>query len=96
MLFKKHVKVSPAGESTLQGKPHRTAKSGFPTSTGRANQGGGRTVGEFEKGLDLPERLLATLCPTTVPGAHVRLSKACHLLGSLQNKPKVENRGKYF
>lgn len=50
----------------------------------------------MRKGLDLPERLPATICPTTVPGAHVRLSKACHLPGSLQTKPEVENRGKHF
>lgn len=96
MLFKKHVKVSPAGEPTLQGKSYGTAKSGFPTSTRRANEGGDRTVGELEKGLHFPGRLPATLCPITVPSAHVKLSKACHLPGSLQTKPEVENRGKHF
>jgi hypothetical protein len=96
VLFKKHVKVSPAGEPTLQGKSYGTAKSGFPTSTRRANEGGDRTVGELEKGLHFPGRLPATLCPITVPSAHVKLSKACHLPGSLQTKPEVENRGKHF
>lgn len=41
-------------------------------------------VSEFEKGLHLPERLPSTLSPTTAPGAHLRLSKACPLLGSLK------------
>lgn len=94
MLFKKPVKVR---ESTLQGKSHGTAKKWLPNFRGAREPGRGQDDWRVsEKGLDLPQRLSVTQRPTTVPGSHVRLSKACHLPGSVQNKPGEENRGKHL